>query len=288
MREKRNQAFINERLWYIDWLLMMRGWFSRTDIMNKFKIQGAAASRDISRYKDIKDDNLFLNHSIKRYEVSRENFKPINEINGEDIFSRLTDFDESLFLGADGALVETIPSLTNVTMGIVGITQAILNNNVISISYCSMSSGNSIKKIAPHSMFYNDLKTYVRCYDLKRSKFLDLVVGRIDSIISDNGKALPFMVKSNDHEWNDFIELHLVVHPKVKHKEAIERDMQMVDGRKNVKVRKSLSQYWLRRWCVDCSSDASIKDGAYQLFLENNEVILNIGGFFPGVNNHLD
>ena len=288
MKEKRNQAFMDERLWYIDWLLMMRGWFSRTDIMDKFRIQGAAASRDISRYKNERDNNLFLNHRVKRYEVNKDSFNPINKIDGDEIFSRLIDREESLFLGSDAPIVETIPSLTNVTMSIVEITQAILNKKIISVSYCSMSSGKSIKTICPHSMFHNDLKTYVRCYDIGRGKFLDLVVGRIDEVINNDEDCSSFMEKKNDSDWNKFLELVIVVHPKVLHKEAIERDMQMIGGRKVVSVRKSLAQYWLRRWCVDCSPDASIKDGAYQLFLENNDVISKVDGFFPGLNNHLD
>lgn len=289
MKDIRNQSFIDDRLWYIEWLLMMRGWLSRTDLMDKFGIKQAAASRDIKRYKEQCDKNLFLNHSVKRYEVDADRFEPAYSTSGELIFSKLSDLDESVFLGADYPLIETIPSLAAINPSdITRVTRAILNKKVLKISYCSMTSGSSIKRVAPHSMFNNDLKTYVRCYDFGRAKFLDLVVGRILEIHGEDGIAPAEFLKECDVDWNTYLSLELVVHPRVEHKKAIENDMQMIDGVKFVKVRKSLAQYWLRRWCVDCSEKAKMTDKAFQLHLRNHNVINGVSGAFPGVNNHVD
>lgn len=289
MKNIRNQSFIDDRLWYIEWLLMMRGWISRVDLMDKFGIKEAAASRDIKRYKDLCDDNLYLDHRVKRYVVDLNKFKPVYETSEDLIFSKLTDLDESRSLGAGYPLIETIPSLTEIKpKDITGITRAILNMNVLKISYCSTTSGASEKKIVPHSMFHNDLKTYVRCYDLGRAKFLDLVVGRILGILGEDGAAPAECLREFDDDWNTYLSLELVVHPSIKHKKAIESDMQMIDGVKTVKVRKSLAQYWLRRWCVDCSATASMTDKAFQLHLRNSSVIKGVNGAFPGVNDHID
>ncbi|WP_312203728.1 WYL domain-containing protein [Kosakonia cowanii] len=289
MKNVRNQNFIEDRLWYIEWLLMMRGWLSRTDLMAKFGIKEAAASRDIKRYKEHKDSNLYLDHRVKRYVVDIDKFDPVYETSGDIIFSKLSDLEESRSLGAECPLIETIPSLADINpKDITGITRAILNLSVLKISYCSMTSGASVKKIVPHSMFHNDLKTYVRCYDLGRGKFLDLVVGRIFEILGEDGAAPAEYLREFDSEWNTYISLELVVHPRVEHKKAIEKDMQMTDGVKVVEVRKSLAQYWLRRWCVDCSATASMTDKAFQLHLRNHSVIDGVNGAFPGVNNHID
>lgn len=289
MKKLRNQNFIEDRLWYIEWLLMMRGWLSRTDLMDKFGIKGAAASRDIKRYKEQRDENLYLDHSVKRYAVDLDKFKPVYETSGDLIFSKLSDPDESKSLGVGYPLIETIPSLAEINpKDITGITRAILNMNVLNISYCSMTSGASEKRIVPHSMFHNDLKTYVRCYDLGRGRFLDLVVGRILEILGEDGPAPAEYLKEFDDDWNTYLSLELVVHPRVKHKKAIESDMQMTDGVKVVEVRKSLAQYWLRRWCVDCSAAAVMPDQAFQLHLRNASVINGVNGAFPGVNNHID
>lgn len=289
MKNIRNQNFIEDRIWYIEWLLMMRGWLSRTDLMNKFGIKSAAASRDIKRYKDQREENLYLDHRFKRYVVDLDKFKPVYETTGDLIFSKLSDLDESKSLGVDYSLIETIPSLAEINpKDITGITRAILNMNVLNISYCSMTSGASEKKIVPHSMFHNDLKTYVRCYDLGRGRFLDLVIGRILEILGEDGPAPAEYLKEFDDDWNTYLSLELVVHPRVKHKKAIESDMQMTDGVKFVEIRKSLAQYWLRRWCVDCSAAAIMTDRAFQLHLRNASVIDGVNGAFPGVNNHID
>lgn len=288
MKIIRNQNFIDDRLEYIEWLLKMKGWFSRIDLMNKFGIKEAAASRDIRMYKNMTADNFYFNQSVKRYEVNIENFKPIFNISGDMLFSKLTDLDESRSLGAKETLIETIPTLTKSNTEIADLTRAILNNNIININYYSMTSGQSDKKVAPHAMFNNDLKTYFRCYDFTHSKFLDLVVGRIITISGTNDIAPCYAQNHSDIDWNTFLSLELVVHPKVKHKKAIERDMQMIDGVKKIQVRKTLAHYWLRRWCVDCSEDATMKDSAYQLHLKNHNVIKNVHGYFPGVNNHMD
>lgn len=289
MKSIRNQNFIDDRLWYIEWLLMMRGWLSRTDLMDKFGIKGAAASRDIKRYKEQSGDNLFLDHRVKKYITDFDKFKPVYETSEDLIFSKLTDLDESKSLGAEYPLIETIPSLAEINpQDITGITRAILNMNVLKIAYCSMTSGASEKKIVPHSMFHNDLKTYVRCYDLGRNRFLDLVVGRILEIQGEDGSAPAECLREFDDDWNTYLHLELVVHPKVQHKKAIESDMQMTDGVKVVEVRKSLAQYWLRRWCVDCSATAKMTDKAFQLHLRNSSVINGVNGAFPGVNNHID
>jgi hypothetical protein len=289
MKNIRNHNFIEDRLWYIEWLLTMRGWLSRTDLMDKFGIKGAAASRDIKRYKEQKDGNLYLDHRVKRYVVDLDKFEPVYDTSGDLIFSKLSDPDESRSLGAGYPLIETIPSLAEINpQDITGITRAILNMNVLKISYCSMTSGASEKKIVPHSMFHNDLKTYVRCYDLGRGRFLDLVVGRILEILGEDGAAPAEYLREFDDDWNTYLSLELVVHPRVKHKKAIESDMQMTDGVKVVEVRKSLAQYWLRRWCVDCSATAMMTDRAFQLHLRNSSVINGVNGAFPGVNNHID
>lgn len=283
----RNQTFIDDRLGHIEWLLMFRGWFSRNDLMEKFGIQEAAASRDIRRYKDAADNNLYLNHSIRRYEANFEAFSPIYNLPEESIYSKLVDLDESQALGFEEAGIETIPRLAPLHHQLAHISRAILNKKIIKIDYCSMTSGESAKHVAPHAMFDNDLKTYIRCYDMERSKFLDLVVGRISRIYDVTFEASEDIQSNEDSDWHSYLSLELVAHPKIKHKKAIERDMQMVEGVKKVDVRRSLAHYWLRRWCVDCSADGSMEDSAYQLHLRNHEAIEGVHGYFPGVNNHL-
>lgn len=283
-KSNRNHIFINERLVFIELLLMLKGWVSRYDLMNNFGIQEASASRDLSRYKNKTDKNMLLNHSIKRYEINYHSFEPQFEHSWESLFSRLIDENESKNMGFSNVGIEIIPDLISPkVIDVSKVSRAIQNKKIIKIEYYSTSSGHSLKEIAPHSMFNNDLKTYIRCFDTEKNRFIDLVMSRVIDILGEVGDATDAMMKTKDSYWNEYITLELVVHPKVKHKKAVEMDLGMTDGIRKVEVRKSLSQYWLRRWCVDCSSDSSMMDEAYQLALKNHFIIEGINGFFPGV-----
>lgn len=284
MKNVRNQNFIDDRLCYIEWLLRMRGWFSRTDIMNKFGIKEAAASRDIRMYRNRCGDNFYFNQSIKRYEVDSTRFRPVFDMSGDTLFLKLTDTDESRSLGSGDCLIETVPALAQSNAEIPNLTRAILNKKIIEIDYYSMTSGPSVRKVAPHSVFSNGFRTYFRCYDFDHSEFLDLVVGRIVSVSDTNGVVPEYAQKITDTDWNNCLSLELVVHPRVKHKQAVEKDMQMVDGVRRVSVRMALAHYWLRRWNVDCSEKATMTDISYQLHLKNHDVIKGVHGYFPGVN----
>ena len=68
--------------------------------------------------------------------------------------------------------------------------------------------------------------------------------------------------------------LQLVPHPNnVQFPTAIEMDYGMSDGVLNLNVRAALAGYLLRRWNVDCTENASLKGGEYQLWLRNQQTL---------------
>lgn len=280
----RNQNVI-DRLWYIEWLLMFKGWLSRSELTEKFGIQEAAATRDIRRYRDLADHNLRLNHSVKRYEINLDTFETTYPLRVETALSRLRSPETSQAMGYETTGIETIPRLHNPNIEVLAaLSRAILNKESLFINYQSVENGTSTKEIAPHTMFDSGIKTYVRCFDFEKEKFIDLAINRISK--TSQGKLLPdHASKNNDEMWNRIIQLELTVHPmvgKIRNKKTIEDDFQMTNGVRKVSVRAALAQYWLQRWNVDCSKDASLKDKIYQIHLRNNNVLDSVNGFFPG------
>ena len=80
--------------------------------------------------------------------------------------------------------------------------------------------------------------------------------------------------KEHDKEWNTFISLELVPHPRnIEYPTAIALDYGMVDGSMTIKTRAALTGYLLRRWNVDCSNNAELKGSEYQLYLNNKSLI---------------
>lgn len=281
----RNQNVI-ERLWYIEWLLMFKGWLSRNELTEKFSIQEAAATRDIRKYRDMAEKNLHLNHSVKRYEINLDTFSPEYDVHIETALSRLRNKQEAIAMGYEDAGIEAIPRLQHPKINVLAaISRAILNKRSVTINYQSLKNGHSVKEIAPHSMFDSGIKTYTRCYDFEKEKFIDLALNRIGDIEAENNQAPDNALREEDNEWNTFITLELEAHPmdkKIANKKTIENDYEMIDGIKKIEVRTALAQYWLQRWNVDCSKDSHMNDSLYQLHLRNSEILDNVNGFFPG------
>ena len=68
--------------------------------------------------------------------------------------------------------------------------------------------------------------------------------------------------------------LQLKPHPNnVEFPTAIAMDYGMTNKVLEIEVRAALVGYLLRRWNVDCTIDASLKGGEYQLWLRNSKSI---------------
>ena len=80
--------------------------------------------------------------------------------------------------------------------------------------------------------------------------------------------------QSEDHQWMRMMPLQIVPHPNnVKHPTAIALDYGMDSGVLNLNIRAALAGYLLRRWNVDCTADAELVGGEYQLWLKNRQTL---------------
>ncbi|MBN0002436.1 WYL domain-containing protein, partial [Pseudomonas aeruginosa] len=68
-KQRDRLAFIEQQAWFC-------GAVSRRDVVSRFDIQTAAATRDLSLYRELAPENLFLDHREKVYRQS-EGFNPI-------------------------------------------------------------------------------------------------------------------------------------------------------------------------------------------------------------------
>ena len=81
-------------------------------------------------------------------------------------------------------------------------------------------------------------------------------------------------LETQDRQWNRFVELELVPHPRIEHSEAIELDYGMTGGVLKVEIRAATAGYLLRQWHVDCSTEHSLMGFEYQLWLRNSQALL--------------
>ncbi|MGF1873678.1 WYL domain-containing protein [Photobacterium indicum] len=270
------ERLIDLRMDFIEQLLLLKGWFTRSDLMCRFDIKEAAATREIAKYRKINgsENNLVFNNSLRRYEIKSDTFSPIFKKEITTLLSNLKNKNISNIVGFDGVGIDIFPRLSEPKLDILApISRAIINKKVIKISYFSVKNGSSSKIIVPHSIFDSGLKLYIRCYCFKYKKFLELALDRIVDFNGISGDAQSEYQKGADCYWNSFVDLKIMPHPNVSHPETIKYELGFNEDIKVVSVRTALAQYWLQRWNVDCSKKHELNHKLYPLALFNRDVL---------------
>jgi len=265
-----------QRLAYIDFLLMFRGHFCRSDLTSKFEMGMANATRDISLYKELAPDNAELDNPTKQYHQTKK-FKPLFKHDAKKTLVKLANnITDGFDAIGDITFPVEAPSQLNVPdiFIVAKLVQAILNKKPVSIIYTSLSSGSNARELVPHSIIDNGLRWHVRAYDRKSKSFRDFVLTRISKVTLKSQDIEPHEDKLEDHQWMRMMPLQIVAHPNnVKHPTAIAMDYGMENGVLELNVRAALAGYLLRRWNVDCTLNADLSGGEYQLWLRNLQTL---------------
>lgn len=288
-----------ERLSHIDFRLMFLGIMQRSDLIQRFGMKEAAATRDIALYRKLAEKNIIYNTKERSYFYSAQ-FIPLFDYTPERALAALSSGFGDDYVGVHSKAMipcET-PAQLNITQldTLSVLTRAIYQHQVVRIMYYSLSSGSSMREIVPFALVDNGLRWHIRAYDRKQSRFTDFVINRIEkpkvieSIIEDNE------TKEADNQWNRIVELEIVPHPSLKHPESIAMDYGMKetgmkergmketgmqesgtgDKRINVNVRAAVAGYLLRRWNIDCSEKHSLKGDEYHLWLKNYPTLYGV------------
>jgi hypothetical protein len=267
-----------ERLFHIDFKLYFLGSVNRTDLVSRFGIKEAAASRDLSLYKDLAPKNIEYDTKAKTY-IQRDGFSPLFEYSGSQTLAALLHGFGDDFVGTQKPIVTCeAPTQLNYPniQTLAFITRAIHNSQVLKIQYRSLSSGLSEREIVPFALIDNGLRWHVRGYDRARRRFADFVVNRIEAPQLINEDIPEEQTKAADNQWNRIVELHIVPHPKLKHPETIEAEYVMNSGLLNLSVRAALAGYVLRKWNVDCSKEHTLAGPEYHLWLKNTPTLYGV------------
>tara|TARA_R110001583_G_scaffold180893_1_gene338066 strand:+ start:768 stop:1661 length:894 start_codon:yes stop_codon:yes gene_type:complete len=265
-----------QRLAYIDFLLMFRGYFSRSDLTTKFEMGMANATRDIALYKELAPKNMELESSTKQY-LQAKTFKPLFKHDAKKTLIKLAnDISDGFDAIGDVTFPIEAPSQLNVPdiFIVARLVQAILNRKPVNVIYTSLSSGSTSRELVPHSIVDNGLRWHVRAFDRKTKSFRDFVLTRISKVTIKEQSIEVYEDKLKDHQWMRMMPLQLVAHPKnVQHPTAIAMDYGMENDVLDLNVRAALAGYLLRRWNVDCTANADLTGGEYQLWLKNRQTL---------------
>ncbi len=275
------------RLSWIELRLRFLGEVRRSDVIKQFQVNEITASRDLSEYRTAYPENVTIGDDKKSYRQSETFIPKLSNFTASEVLAALTS----------GTVIERVdsarpaiaallpPALPEPDLDVLAaLTQGIHRRRVVEIAYCSPSSGESSREIAPYVLAHDGLRWHVRAYDRKRAGYRDFVLTRIRQAHLGSDVSRPEQAPDHDLQWMRIVELHLVPKPGLKYPEAIALQYNMVDGVLKLRLRAALAGYVLRRMNVDCSPDASLIGPEYHLWLRNHLSLIDVAnlGIAPG------
>lgn len=281
-------AFIELRLWFA-------GDIRRQDLVSRFGVQSAAATRDIALYKELAPNNIDYDPKGKAYVLGAE-FQAVFDYTPARVLSWLSEgFGDGEPTRVKPWIICDTPSrLTQPDLNtLANVTRAIHQQCPLQIEYHSITSGQSIREIIPFALLDNGLRWHVRAFDRKSQEFRDFVITRIKQPVVLKGAPIEAHERSDqDIQWTRIVEIELVPHPDQPRPEITEMDYAMDGGVLRMKLRAATAGYILRQWSVDCSPDHSLRGHEYRLWLKDHlalygvkNAVLAPGYIDPGAKN---
>ena len=254
------------------------GELQRGDIEARFGIKPAAASRDLSLYRDIAPFNLDYDAPARCYRPT-VSFKPVFEFSSERVLAWLLQgFGDGLELNLrQVAPCEGPGQLTKPDLNVLGIiTRALVAKKAVRVNYLSLSSGSKHREVVPVALADNGLRWHVRAYDRDRDRFGDFVLTRITKAQEIDGDVAESEQIGADEQWARVVDMEVIPHPSIEWPKAVEADYAMNDGVLRIKSRAALAGYVLRRWNVDSSPDHRLDAASHHLWLRNTQTLYGV------------
>lgn len=264
-----------ERLFHIDFRALFLGRVARGDLLRRFGIREAAATRDLALYRRLRPGNLVLDPAARIYRT-QPGFVPLFD---HDPAQSLTAIAEGLgddLAGETGPHVRTErPVRLNPppVAVIAGIARAIAEARPLAIRYHSLTSGETERVICPFSLVDTGTRWHARAYDRRRGRFLDFALTRIAEARLEAGPVAPEEGREADDQWMRMVGLELVPHPGLARPEAVARDYAMTEGVLRLRLRAALVGYALLRLSVDASPDHALDHARHHPWLRNREAL---------------
>jgi len=262
-----------DRLAFVELRVRFIGEIRRQDLVSRFGIQSAAATRDLAVYKDLSSGNIDYDSKAKAY-VLGDDFRPLFDFLPERVLSWLTQgFGDGEPMRLRTCVASEVPTrLTHPNLDVLAaVTRAIHLECPLAIEYQSISNGHTEREIVPFALIDNGLRWHVRAFDRKSQEFRDFVITRIKHPRVLRSSAIaPHESNDQDIQWNRIVELELVPHPDQPRPEITEMDYGMQGGVLEMKLRAAVAGYVLRKWGVDCSPDHSLRGPEHRLWLRDH------------------
>lgn len=261
-----------DRLVYIEFRLWFLGDVCRRDLMERFGIAPAVATRDFTAYRDLAQQNIDFNGRRKVY-IPSKLFAPVFLHSPDRVLSAISrgfgdgdDRQGGSYLPCELPVRLNRPSLDELAV----VTRAIHQKQALLVKYHSLKRGTADREVVPHALVDSGLRWHTRVFDRKTGEFRDLVISRIERALPvPDEEILPHEMAQADEEWNRQVDLVLLVHPGVDRPEIVQRDFGMLRGELHLTVRAAVAGYVLLQWNVDCSPERRLDPRIHRLCLKD-------------------
>jgi len=268
-----------DRLAFVELRVRFIGEIRRQDLVSRFGIQSAAATRDLALYKERAPGNIDYDAKAKSYVLGAD-FRPVFEFPADRVLTWLTQgFGDGEPVTIKAWIASEAPArLTQPDLDVLAcVTRTIHQECPLAIEYHSISSGKSRREIVPFALLDNGMRWHVRAFDRKTQEFRDFVITRIEGAEVMRGAAVQSHERSDqDIQWTRIVELELVPHPDQPRPEITVMDYKMEAGSLRMKLRAATAGYILRQWSVDCSPDHSLHGPEYRLWLKDHLALYGV------------
>lgn len=286
-------ASLQEKYQFIEFLLLFKGVLTRNELVIRFSIGEATASRLIANYIEKHPEQMVFMGARNGYVIS-ESFTLHYSHSVESALQYLAYGVVSSALPVERYGHAHLKSFINLNKMLTAeITRAIVNNKWLTIKYFSTSSGETVKNIRPHSLFKAGNSWYFRAFevpDMNESFDFPLSHAIIQkgyktfkfSRVLEVNKSDPLLVghgisRERDDDWNRYRHAQLIPHPKAVHPESQMLDLGVKDlGVREIIVSEALLGFTLIDLRVDCSRNADLNPSEYPLRLNNLKELFNV------------
>ena len=268
-----------DRLAYVELRVRFIGEIRRQDLVSRFGIQSAAATRDLALYKELAPNNIDYDPKGKSY-VTGGDFRAVFDYPAERVLAWLSQgFGDGEPSKLKSWISCEIPSrLSQPDLDILAsVTRAIHQKRPLAVAYHALSSGVTEREIIPFALIDNGLRWHARAFDRRSGEFRDFVITRIENPrLIVGSKVLSEERSDQDIQWTRVVELELVPHPDQPRPEITEMDYRMTGGSLSLKLRAATAGYILRQWSVDCSADHRLRGPEFRLWLKDHLALYGV------------
>lgn len=275
-----------ERMLFIDFRLRFIGTISRRDISEQFGIMDAAATREISDYRELAEANVKYSHKLRANAIL-DTYKPVFDISAEKALSMLGNgFNKNLLFEdplAPYQRVGIFPTRLDVDL-VAKITRAMSAKVGVKCRYLTSNSDNTgYRTLFPTAIFYDGKTWMFRAFHKESEGFKNFHFIRLDATeILEDEPAPHHATIEADGDWNTKLPLTLKLHPNLTdRKEIVVRNDFGLDDKDEFTYfeRAALIYYLIENWSIDVSEKPSTKkQGSYNFQLMMPEIFKHYKG----------